>query len=107
MESHARDLAVERGLDLVVYTGMYLFLLVLLSVFLQTCFVLRYTRGAATAPSERGLGRHLPLQQEPASSPLVSFAILNILNTHNCYVGINSSKSKPVVSLQVLLEDPL
>ena len=33
MESHARDLAVERGLDLVVYTGMYLFLLVLLSVF--------------------------------------------------------------------------
>ena len=60
MESHARDLAVERGLDLVVYTGMYLFLLVLLSVFLQT-FVLRYTRGAAAAPSQRGLGRHLPL----------------------------------------------
>ena len=78
-----------------------------LLVFLHTCFVLRYTRGAATAPSERGPGRHLPLQQEPASGPLVSFTILNISNTHNCYVGINSGKSKPVVSLQVLLEDPL
>ena len=34
MESHARDLAVERGLDLVVYTGSYyvVFLFILLLV---------------------------------------------------------------------------
>ena len=59
MESLARDLAIERGLDLVVYTGTFYTLLLLgffYTYILGKSFVLRYAWCAATAPSEWGLG---------------------------------------------------